>query len=753
VYAPLRPERVDQSLFLFRPDGWFGLLAFFLPLLTSLPWLDPGSWANGQAEWVLGATTLGVVRFPGYPLYLLSAKLLASLLPWGAELGRYHFLSLLFGSGACLFLYLIARRLLFPTLVSLAAGLSCFWFYPVWQACLQVGPFAFHLWLLTVCVYATLGLLSLGRHSLSGWRIAAWAALCGATATSSAGLLPWGVSCLLLGLLLGLPRQRAQAWAYGLALASGLAGSLLPYAYLPLRLAAAGPLFVNTDFFTPLAAGLSIQGLMEFWSQLQSQWSVAQTSERFWDFARHLWWRHFPILAWALAVLGLATNLRRLFLKTPLRVTEEINLLGRQLLALLTLMALAGLLFLPRRLSEDVVLGLAVAGPFLCLEALQYTLAVLGQGDHRLGLGVRLKPNWVGASVVLLLPLLTLLQGLPEGKKPGPRTSDFAEVTRSVSALPQSGIVVFPDVDSALLPMLLQARKGLRPDLDLRPLSKPWPELDQRQPWAQWNRALSQRLSAGKPVVVLASPRQPSPGWDYFLQSFQLLPRPEGNFFAAGNPVWAYEVRQLPLAQPGGSVSNAGPFSGGELSGPFRLLAADAPQQTGGLGAVLFVSLRWQFKPSPDVLKTSTPQVGVLKNSTPQVGDRWLVHFWIQPSAPGSAVRTQEQYATSRRTQTQYATSRRPWKATRRLGYWPPPSWAFAPGSLEEQYQLAVPPDLPAGRYQVKLKVAPQPAAHHSHSVLQVTRTSRYFSACEFWVVDTGSTAGPSNRPSVVSGK
>ncbi len=743
MYAHARPQRPDHSLFLFKPDGWFGLLAFFLPLLTSLPWLDAGSWAGGQAEWVLGASTLGVVRYPGYPLYLLAAKLLATVLPLGAELWRYHLISLLFGSGACLFLYLSARRLLFPTLVSLAAGLSCFWFYPVWQACLRVGPFAFHLFLLALCVYATLGLLSPGRRPLSGWRVAVWAALCGATASQSAGLLPWGLSCLLLGLLLGLPHQRSQAGMYGLALVGGLLGGLLPYAYLPLRLAAAGPLFVNTDFFRPLAAGLSVQGLLDFWSQVQSHWSAVLPAEHPWDHARRLWWRHFPVLSWALAALGLITNLRRLFLKTPLRVTEEINLLGRQLLALLTLLASAGLLLLPPRLREDAVLGLAVIGPFLALEALQYALAVLGQGDYRLGLGVRLKPTWAGAALVLLMPSLTLLQGVPGGQKAGPRVSDLAGISRSLAALPRDCIVVFPDVETALLPMLLQARQKQRPDLDLRPLSKPWPAVKTNRPhppWDRWNRGLSRRLSAGQPVVALAGPQWSSPIWDYFLQSFRLLPRTDGHFFAAGKPVWAYEVRHLSLPQSGLS-SRVGLQPFGELAGPLRLLAAEVLTPSNGPGSVLTLSLHWQFKPNPrpapqaGALKISTPPAGALKISTPQAGgDRWLVHFWIQPPAGTPA-------------------TFRPWKATRRLGYWPPPSWAFAPGSLEEHYQLAVPPDLPAGRYQVKLKVAPQAAPRRPRSTLQVTRPARYFSVCEFRVLDLDSTTGSLNRPIVVPGK
>lgn len=719
MYAPARPNRMDRSIFLFRPDGWFGLTAFFLPLLTSWPRLSAGAWANGQAEWVLGASTLGVVRFPGYPLYLLIVKLLATALPLGAELWRYHFLSLLFGAGSCLFLYLIARRLLFPSLVSLATALSYFWFYPVWQASLQAGPLAFHFWLLTACVYSTLCLLLPDQpRPLSGWTVAGWAALCGAAAAQTTGLLFWTLACLLLGLLLALPHRRAHGWMYGLAVVSCLLGGLLPYLYLPLRLAATGPHFVNTDFFSPLSSGLTWQGLLGWGKQAWSHWTETPALNRPWEYIWQLWLQRFPILSWALAGFGLITNLRRLFLKTPLRVTEEINLLGRQLLALLTLMALAGHLFFPHQQRADVVLGLALAGPLLGLEALQYALAVLGQGDHRLGLGVRLKPTWAGMCLVLILPLLSLLQGWPESRKTGQQATELAEVRRCLSALPQGGVVVFPDVDQALLPLLLQTRQGLRPDVTLQPLSKPWPESPAGKPsLAQWNRALSQRLSAGKPVMALAGPRKPSPAWDYFLQSFQLLPHPAGGFSAAGQRVFAYEVRPLPLPQSG-PASGAALQPPSDLSGPMRLLAAEALSPADEPGAVLTLSLRWQFK--TDALSANRDA-------------RWLVHFWIQPPAAGLSLPT--------------------WKATRRLGYWPPPSWAFAPGSLEEQYQLAVPPDLPAGRYQVKLKVAPQPNARRPRSSLQVTRTIRYLPACEFVVVDPGSAIPSSNRPIAVPGK
>ncbi|MEW6517367.1 MAG: DUF2723 domain-containing protein [candidate division FCPU426 bacterium] len=732
MYAPSRPERVDQTIFFLKPDGWFGLLAFFLPLLTSWPWLATSSWAGGQAEWVLGASTLGVVRFPGYPLYLLSAKFLSVVLPLGEELWRYRLLSLLFGSGTCLFVYLIARRLLFPPFVSLATALSCFWFFPVWQAGLRIGPMSFHLWLLAVGVYLTLGLLTPGRHPVSVWRLTAWAALLGATASQSLGLLPWAASALLLGLVLGLPRQRVQAWMYGQAVAAALVGALLPYLYLPLRLTA-DHVFINTDHFQPLGPALNLHAWQGFLTQLQSHGSPPAAPQGPWSTVWSVWLRHFPVFSWALAGLGLAANLRRLFLKTPLRVTEEINLPGRQFLALLIVCSLAGLLLLPLRQSEDVMLGLAMAGPWLGLEALQYVLTVLGQGDHRLSLGMRLKPTWIGMSLVALAPVLMLLQGWPEAAS-GPRISDVDEVGRGMKSLPESAIVVFPDMQQGLLPLLLQTRKGVRPDLLLQPLSKPWPAAAGARAaekgkawrkWAAWNRELGQQVSAGKPVVVLARPKLSSPAWEYFLQSFRLLAMEDGGYLVNGpdgtnRRFSAYHVEPFPVARgPVWGESGLGPAktpSPLETAGPMRLVAAGVqpPAASEGLDSVLTVSLRWQFLPAPN-------------------GEQWVVYFWIQPSVSG--------------------TLRRPWKAVRRLGYWPPPSWAYAPGNLEEIYQLAVPPGLPAGRYQVNLKVAPMGSARRSRSPLQVTRTPRYFPACEFTVVAPGSTAAPSNRPIVVPGK
>ena len=72
--------------------------------------LAPGVGAGDRGELLLAAESLGVPHPPGYPLWILLARLAAAI-PFGTLAGRVNALSALLAAAAAGLLYVTARRL------------------------------------------------------------------------------------------------------------------------------------------------------------------------------------------------------------------------------------------------------------------------------------------------------------------------------------------------------------------------------------------------------------------------------------------------------------------------------------------------------------------------------------------------------------------------------------------------------------------------------------------------------------------
>ncbi len=727
-------------------DFWFVLLAFFLPFLLSLPLVSSDLMSGEYAEMVLSVTTLGIAQFPGFPLYFLACKLVTLLLPLGTEIWKINFASLLFGALASLVVYLTGRRLRFPPLVSLASALLLFLSTKFWTSSLLSQPEAFHSLLLCLTVYMTLSIIGPFRWKHPRTRIFIWALVCSATGTQHFVLLPWAIAALVLGLALGLPRHRAQArgsW-YPFILAGILLGLLLPYLYLPLRVLSPAA-FVNIDFLSPFA---HLRQEPTF-SRLVT-WLIHYVSHGFdtyflgYDFRSTLpelgrallsFIRTYPFFPLIMVIWGLLLSLRRLFLKQIERPGQEADNASRITLAMLPLLALGGEAVLLPEHESTAVFTLLIGAAYWSLTGLEYCFHTLGHADDQLARAQRLKPSWFALLIILLVPVFTFLHSYPALRAVVPRADNSQpNLTRwreFMEPLPAESILVFPRAGQSFVPVYLQMRTNLRPDLALQPFSRPW----QTSPYAPpsllstldaqpkhrrqyrlafiryWNHDLSKKIVAGRPAFLLTNPLPATPAMDYFLQTFDLsdayTPVTEQHQPGAAHVLSVYRIRKPLPPQPSRRESLARTFLG-ELGGELRLLTAQIkrPVKRWARFSILKIELKWQ----------------VLR---PPWSDKRLVRFWVTP-------------ADSSKTSSSGIVPR-PWRATRRLGSgrWLTrlkPRQAFS-----EYYQLAVPVELPVGRYQVQVAVLDEDGRWLDREDQGPGEKNYFFPACEFWVVDAES--------------
>lgn len=132
------------------------LVLLFLLLSTLYWWSAPPSVVlEDDGLFLLSAAFLGIEHPPGFPLYVLLAKL-ATLVPAGTVAWRVHALSGLFAALACVMLWLILRRLLpgrLPAwLGALGLGLSTgFWSQALIADVYSLNAFLY-LWLLLLAL-------------------------------------------------------------------------------------------------------------------------------------------------------------------------------------------------------------------------------------------------------------------------------------------------------------------------------------------------------------------------------------------------------------------------------------------------------------------------------------------------------------------------------------------------------------------------------------------------------------------------
>ncbi|MCK5218074.1 DUF2723 domain-containing protein [bacterium] len=535
-------------------DLVLAIAAFLLPLLVSLPLLGNDLIAGEYAEFVLGTASLGIVHCPGYPLYLLSAKFLGWLAPWGTDIWRMNFASLVFGSGSSFIMYLTGRRLRFPAPVSLATAWALFFSPFIWQAALLSHHFTFHLMLLCLCLYLTLGIISppFRLHSQGRWMI--WAFLCGIAGGQFLPLLTWAITAFILGLAIGLPRHPAKKFNYVLIFICLILGILLPYVYLPLRMPVSGA-FLNTDFafhyaelrqnFSPAKLGSWLfwyitAGYQKYFIDKSFGSSLFQVGQALISFVRSYSFFGLAIMLW-----GLLLNVHYVFLQRPKWSHDRLGNTSRLIVMLLPLFALGGGALLFSGHTPAFHLGLCLAGAYWTLSGLNYCYYQLGRRSERNSKFLTSRATIFGLIVVLLVPLFSLLQSYrhlrAQVRMASEENSNLFQMRNFIQALPPRTILAYPYAELGFAAAYLQSCEKIRPDIFLAPFSKLWPDTsDKYSPSSQdnflqsfslaynlaftryWVKGLTTKLSPAYPAYLLSPPLQPSVPRDHLAQTFEL---------------------------------------------------------------------------------------------------------------------------------------------------------------------------------------------------------------------------------------
>ncbi|MCD4813540.1 DUF2723 domain-containing protein [bacterium] len=728
-------------------DPIFALLALLLPLIISLHLLGTDLLGNDFAEFTLGVSTLGIVQFPGYPLYLMATKLVTWLVPYGSEIWRINFASLIYAALAALLIFLTGRRLYFSSLISLAAALLFFFSPFLWQTALVAHYDTFLVFLITACVYTTLDILNPRSLRNLKLKLTAWAFLCGLTGAQHPALIAWVITALIMGLVIGLPRQRSRSKLYWLVIISALAGACLPYLYLPLRLLSPNALFnpdlVSLPGITPPSESLKA---LFFWfvSYCSDGAQTLLMIKNFHAAVRQFWetvvgfamtYPFFPLMV---IIFGLLLNLRTALLRQPGTTTSGIDSAGRLTLAILPLCALGGELLLLQEHTHITRLNLSLGCAFWSFIGLEYCYQILGHTDVQLSkIQHRLKPTWFGIMVVLCIPLLAFIQSYSLLKKHIPQAanpdSTLIQTQRFMESLPENAALYFPRAQWQFPFTYVQIHMDIRQDLFFKSFSKSWPDmqLDQNPFFRtlgqtpqqrflkeitfsrEWIRILSRKTRPGTHQFLLTRPMKPKPTLQFLLQSLQVL--------EAHAPLAYWEtprdkqflsVFRIRRRANEDRVTDRKPLTKTfirDFNGKFRLVSAQLHKPVKRIHqfALLKITLTWQ-------------------KLTPLQDKKILVLFRIVP-------------ATGRPESPRAEKAKTVWKEARLLGGNGLRERFHARSILHETYQLPVPKQITPGRYQVQIALQDKQNNEMLPTGDALDKPVYFISACEFWVVDSTS--------------
>ncbi len=200
-----------------------------LSLAAYIATLCPTVYVEGSGELIGAAYYLGTPHPTGYPLFVLGARMIASLLPWGSPALQINFASALFGASGCAALaWLLCSRGIQP-LVAGAAALCLAFSHTYWSQAIiaEVYGLSMALWILAL----GWGLRAGEQHSLRALLMACWCMGLGLTAHLNQILL-------MPGLLVFLAWRWPGLLVRGRYLLGGMASAAAAYSlvlYLPLR--------------------------------------------------------------------------------------------------------------------------------------------------------------------------------------------------------------------------------------------------------------------------------------------------------------------------------------------------------------------------------------------------------------------------------------------------------------------------------------------------------------------------------------
>jgi hypothetical protein len=205
------------------------LACYFVTLAPSITWEHDGV---DSGDLVTAAYTLGVAHPPGYPLFVLLAKLF-TLLPFGQVAYRVNVMSAFFAAAAVATLYWTAllvqpgdtggeSKLVIAAASALALGLS----HTFWSQAIIAEVYALHAFLVAVILLSATAFRSTGERKLL-WPLGLALGLSLSNHLSAILFVP-GVLILLV------PRLRSQPAAL-LKMAGFMVLGLSVYTYLPIR--------------------------------------------------------------------------------------------------------------------------------------------------------------------------------------------------------------------------------------------------------------------------------------------------------------------------------------------------------------------------------------------------------------------------------------------------------------------------------------------------------------------------------------
>jgi hypothetical protein len=724
-----------------RSDPWLLALLFLGPLVVSLPLLRHDFASTQSIEFTLAAKTLGIVHTPGYPLFLLAAKLFSLFLPMGSDIWRMNFSSLCFTLIAAFFIYLTCRRLHFPPIVSFASGLLLCFSPFFWQASLMARPWAFHLFLITAVIFLTGELLGQTPWPFPKFQISLWSLLAGAAASQHITLMPWAGTAWFIGLVYGFPRQQAKASDYSLASTLAGLGFILPYLYLPFRVTDPRA-FWNPDFLYQYATLRIFPSLpkMVTWLAwyLSGGYSSLEFSSGFSSDLMHLG-QTLSVFVWDYAFLplvvvmvGIGLNLQRMVLE-PAQKKLDIDPHARVMMALIPAIALGLELLLFPGQTDAIHFTLSLAAVYWIGCGLEYCYYRLGHPQTDVPIP---HPAWFGIIVVLVVPLLAGVHSysllMHQARRSGPSLMD--QTRKYMQALPPHTLVTFGRTDQYFPFLYLQQTERLRPDITLAPPSRMWPKQPYSGPaiipaflkssnlyWHRmlfsqyWMEGLRARIHTGRPTILLLPQAASQTAMDPVLQQLDLTD------VGLAWPAWEDDPASLLAALNHRTGSRLVPTY--RLQGPAPLPEAEhLPVNEKTLADF---GGQWQllgFNPG------QTPATPAVTRTLLKFSLRWQ---WIRKSAPGRyTVRIQVLPETN-------ANAGKPWEGERRLGESRDLSQLKPGSAFSEAYQLAVPKGLTPGQYRLWVAVEnekqePLPAKGKSNEA------AYFIPVCEIGVLASG---------------
>lgn len=307
------------------------LIAAFVVYLTTLA---PTFYNLDSAELAIGVHTLGIVHATGYPLYLLSCKILAPLLP-GSDLGyQMNLLSTIYATLTLLNIVWIGSRLgdrgekPYAVQGAIVAALMLAFSYYFWASAVVAEVYAFQAWLFSLalgCLLAWDQTLRMRWLALFGLTYG----LCFANHMSvvltvpgvlwyfihrreslmrTRRALPWVVLALLMGpaMYLYFP-LRYQATSYNLAGSYDAAGRFTPFnlgSWRGVWWMVSGQMFHSLAFAYDLRASLIEWSsfLQQFWSNFLGAGVLLGGIGAVVSWRRHKW----LISSWGLMIAALS---------------------------------------------------------------------------------------------------------------------------------------------------------------------------------------------------------------------------------------------------------------------------------------------------------------------------------------------------------------------------------------------------------------------------------------------------------------